>query len=610
MKTGTRCRTWLKAGKVSEDGLSVTLHLVAGATFHDGVPITSTDVAFSVRTVQQYHPFKTMFAPVEKVDTPDPLTVVIRLSHPHPAILLAMSPALLPILPEHIYGDGQDILSHPANLAPVGSGPFKFVSYVPGKSIVLERYEDYFIPDRPYLDKIIFRLDAEPAAQVIAMQRQEAHLLPSFIDFPGLDRLASDEYLIITERGYEGLGPINWLAFNLLHPPLNEKPVRQAIAYAVNPDFIIQYLHQGRSQRAPGPIIPSSPFYEPDVNRYEMDIERANELLDQAGYKRGVDGERFSLTLDYIPIIPSQQQDVALYLQHQLAKIGIAVQVRASASFPEWAERVGNWDFDMTMDTVFNWGDPVIGVDRTYICSNIRKGAVWTNTQNYCNPEVDGLLDRAGQELDPDKRKALYSRFQKIVADELPVMWLNASPYYTVYHSGLGNSPLTIWGLHSPLDELFWAKPPVRQYAPIPELDEGASQLKETGVRALALIQELGLYDALDVLNDPLQGYLDPGGSGLHILGITRQGIVFADNSGQASPGMDISNILDLEGKPMLALFLEAAQAEGGTDFQSTGVWPNPANDQVTPMTGWCGSLSENDVICAFSWQDTSGDGQ
>ncbi len=109
----------------SRDGLSLTLNLVKGATFHDGHSITSADLAFSILTVQKYHPFKSMFAPVERVDTPDPFTAVIRLSQPHPAILLSMSPALLPILPKHIYGDGQDIKTHPANLQPVGSGPFK-----------------------------------------------------------------------------------------------------------------------------------------------------------------------------------------------------------------------------------------------------------------------------------------------------------------------------------------------------------------------------------------------------------------------------------------------------------------------------------------------------
>jgi len=172
-----------KSWEVSQDGLAVTLHLVEGATFHDGHPITSEDVAFSVMTVKAFHPFKTMFAPVDRVDTPDAHTAVIRLAHPHPAILLCMSPALLPILPRHIYGDGRDILTHPANLAPVGSGPFKLVEYRPGVSITLSRYDGFFIPGRPYLDRIVIRLGDDPDAQVVAMERQTAHLAVIFSDF-------------------------------------------------------------------------------------------------------------------------------------------------------------------------------------------------------------------------------------------------------------------------------------------------------------------------------------------------------------------------------------------------------------------------------------------
>jgi peptide/nickel transport system substrate-binding protein len=141
--------------EVSPDGLSVKLKLVEGATFHDGEPVTASDVAFSVLTVQQYHPFKTMFAPVTRVETPGPHTVIIKLSQPHPAILLVMSPPFLPILTEHIYGDGQDIASHPANLEPIGSGPFKFISYTPDGRIILERYENYFIPGKPYMNRIL-----------------------------------------------------------------------------------------------------------------------------------------------------------------------------------------------------------------------------------------------------------------------------------------------------------------------------------------------------------------------------------------------------------------------------------------------------------------------
>ena len=594
--------------EVSEDGLSVTLHLVEGATFHDGYPITSEDVAFSVMTVKEYHPFKPMFAPVEQVDTPDPHTAVIRLSRPHPAILLAMSPALLPIIPKHVYGDGQALPTHPANLEPVGSGPFKLVEYVPGESIVLERYEDYFIPGRPYLDRIVIRLEADSNAQVIELERQEAHLAPGFGELDGLDRLSQSEHLVVTERGYEGIGSIVWLAFNLLRKPLDDRVVRQAIAYAVDPEFITQHLHRGKTRRAPSPISPDSPFYDPDVRTYDLDLDKANQLLDQAGYPIGSDGMRFSLSLDYIPVIPSQQRDVALYLKRQLAKIGIDVQVRRSESFPQWAERIGNWDFDVTMDSVYNWGDPVIGVHRTYLCDNIRQGVVWSNTQNYCNPRVDEILHQAEMELDTDKRKELYSEFQQILTDELPIVWINVLPFHTIYNTGLGNPPLSIWGVHAPLDELYWKEPPTRAYAAVPTLEGETSPLKEAGVRAIALLQEVGLYEAREVFRDPAQGFLDLEGSGLHVIGFTREGIVFVDNSGQMKPGMDISGILDLEGNELLPLFLDAAEGENGGHVSSQGVWPHPTTHEVGPLSAWCGMLSDEDVICALEWKEGGGE--
>ena len=129
---------------ISEDGLTVTLNLVKNATFHDGHPITSSDVAFSVKVIQENHPFKSMFAPVASVDTPDEHTAVLNLSQPHPALMLAMSGQLMSIIPEHIYGDGQNPKTHPRNNKDVvGSGPFKLVEFKNGEHVIVERYDDF-----------------------------------------------------------------------------------------------------------------------------------------------------------------------------------------------------------------------------------------------------------------------------------------------------------------------------------------------------------------------------------------------------------------------------------------------------------------------------------
>ncbi len=593
--------------EVSDDGLSITLNLVKNAVFHDGSPITSTDLAFSLNIVKEFHPFKTMFDPVEVVETPDEHTAIIRLSQPHPAILTAMSPAFLPIMPEHIYGDGQEIPTHPANLEPVGSGPFKFVSFEPGKRIVLERFEDFFIPGRPFLEKIEFWIELDPASQVVSMTRQDAHMTSPYLNLNGLEQLENQDHLILTQQGYEGIGAINWLAFNLLREPLSDVRVRQAIAYAINLDFISQYLHQGLSNRANSPIYPDSPFFKPDLPDYAHNPDKAAELLDQAGYTLGGDGYRFSLTLDYIPVLPNQQHDVAYYIQNQLNDIGINVLVRDSASFPEWAQRIGNWEFDMTMDAVFNWADPVIGVHRTYISDNIRQGIVWSNTQNYNNPGVDVILAKAAVEIDFDKRTALYHEFQEIVAEDLPILWINTLPNHTIYHNGLGNPPLSIWGVHSPLDEVFWLDPPQTKFFEAPTLEAGKQYetIIPTGVNAIQLLSESDFFTARQNLSDPNQGFLDLDKSGLQVIGFNKEGIIFLDNSDQLQPGMDISTLVDVHGDLVLPVLIDNAEnSEPEHHLHLEGVWPHPSTHVLDPVGIWCGLLTETDIVCALSWEE------
>ena len=152
-----------------DDGKSLLLKLVPNAVFHDGKPITSEDVAFSIMAIKANHPFSTMLAAVERVDTPDPRIAIIRMSQPHPAILLALSPPLCPILPKHIYGDGADLKTHARNTSPVGSGPYKLAEYKPGEHNILEKNPNFFIKGRPKFDRIIFRIFRDVNALAIAV---------------------------------------------------------------------------------------------------------------------------------------------------------------------------------------------------------------------------------------------------------------------------------------------------------------------------------------------------------------------------------------------------------------------------------------------------------
>ncbi|MET3478893.1 peptide/nickel transport system substrate-binding protein [Variovorax sp. 1126] len=441
--------------KLAEDGKSLTLKLRKDAVFHDGKPITSADVAFSIMAIKANHPFTTMMGPVEKVDTPDPYTAVIRMSVPHPAIVLAMSPALCPILPKHIYGDGQDLKNHPRNTTDVvGSGPFRVTEFKPAQRIVMERFDKFFLPGKPYLDKVIVNVTPDMASLVLGLERGDIQMLP-FATLPtDLKRFANDPRVSLTPKGYDGIGALNWLAFNTAKKPLSDVQVRKAIATAIDKNFIAKALMGGFATVSDGPLVASSPFAVPDLVRYPLDLKKAGEMLDAAGYKAGAGGERFKLTIDYLPGADDQQKNVAEYIRGQLKKVGITVEVRASADFPAWAKRLASHDFDMSMDTVFNWGDPIIGVHRTYLSTNI-KPIVWTNTQSYANPKVDELLNTAGGLIDPTQRKAYYATFQKIVTDELPIEFINQVPYHTITSKKVANVPVTIWGPLSPLDEVY-----------------------------------------------------------------------------------------------------------------------------------------------------------
>ena len=442
---------------MAPDGLSLTLHLVKGAKFHDGTPITSEDVAFSIMAIKANHPFKAMYAPVSGVDTPDPYTAVIRLSKPHPAILLCMSPVLCPIMPKHVYGTDPNIRQNPANKAPIGSGPFKFVEWKPGDYIMLEKNKDFFIKGKPHVDRVIIKIIPDMNNRVMAVERGEVDAMPFFDSLREVKRLSGDKNLVVTNKGYAGIGSLDWVAFNTGKKPFDDVRVRQAAAYAIDRNFFAKVIMMGLVTPSATPITPFSPFYTKDVNMYDVNLEKAKKLLDEAGYPVKGDGTRFTVTVDYAPGSPTTKM-MAEYLKPQLAKVGIDAKIRISPDFGTWAERVSNYNFDITTDNVFNWGDPVIGVHRTYSSVNIVKGVPFSNTQQYRNPKVDAIMEQAASEVDNEKRAKLYKEFQQIVMNDVPIYFMTTTAYHTIYNKRVGNVPASIWGFLAPYMDVYLKK--------------------------------------------------------------------------------------------------------------------------------------------------------
>lgn len=448
-----------RAWDIAEDGLTYKFHLVDGAVFHDGRPVTAEDVVFSIETVRAHHPLLsvTFGTVLDTVGALDSTTVQLRLKEPYPALLSALAPALTPVLPRHVYDNGP-IQTNPANSKPVGSGPFKFVDWKVGEYLVLERHDKFFRPDRPYLDRLNFKIVEDPTTKALLMERGALDYLPfSFLRFVDVVRLQKNPNLKVTTQGYEALGPINYLNINLRDAPLNDIRVRQAIAHAIDKEFIVGKLHHGLSVRLDGPLHHANPLYDAKALKlYRLDLDRANQLLDAAGHPRGRDGTRFQLTLDIPTFNTDSTQLVAEYLKPQLKKIGIDIVLRRSTDLADWANRVGNWNYQLTMDSSWNYPDPAIGVNRLFVCENIKK-AIWTDTEGYCNERVDRLLTNGTTELDRQKRQDDYSQFQSIVTDELPFIWTNEEPYTTLYSPKLRNLPLGVWGALAPWDDMAWA---------------------------------------------------------------------------------------------------------------------------------------------------------
>jgi peptide/nickel transport system substrate-binding protein len=442
---------------VSPDGRAYTFHLVKNATFHDGKPVTSEDVKFSIEVVKANHPFgPAMHRSLEAVETPDPHTVVFRLSYPNPAFMQVIAPILLPVLPKHVYGTG-DIRKHPANLEPVGSGPFKFVEWQRGRHLILERNDKFFLAGRPYLDRIIFEYISDPAARVAAIETGAIHMMPySYVGLGNIKRVEALPHLAVTTRGYEAIGPLTWIEINLRKKELSDVRVRQAIAHVLDKELIVKDILLGYPKVSDGPIHSGGLFYSPKLRRYEPSLDKANRLLDEAGYKRGPDATRFKLTLDFIPG-SADLQSVAEYVREQCKKVGIDLALRNSPDFPTWAGRMGSWEFELSLDVVFNWPDPVVGVERSYISSNIKK-AVWTNVMGYSNPKVDELFAQAQREQNFERRKAAYAQLQDILTAELPLIWLYEVGYFTVWNKDFDGLPMNVWGTMSPFHTVTWKK--------------------------------------------------------------------------------------------------------------------------------------------------------
>ncbi|MCJ2087950.1 ABC transporter substrate-binding protein [Methylobacterium sp. E-005] len=432
-----------KSWEVAPDGKTITFKLQDGVTFHNGKPFTSADVQYSfMEILKKYNPIApVMLAELVAVDTPDPMTAVLRLANPAPYIMKALSGRDLPILCRSVF-EGTDVLQNPSANKPIGTGPFKFTSWERGQFVRLDRNENYWKPGLPYLNRIVARFIPDAATRSAAMEAGEAHFAGySAVNYADLARMKTNPILDLTTKGYEMTPAQSVLELNGRHPHLQKKDVRQAIAYAIDRKVILKDVMFGYGQPATGPLsrkFKTAGLYTDDVRQYDVPdrLDIANKLLDQAGAPRGADGTRFALHLE-VNSFGEQWLRQAEYLKQALAIVGIAVTLR-SEDTATWLRRVyTNYDYDLNEPFLSQGVDPVYGLNKQFLTSQIRKGVTFVNDTFYSNPEVDRMLGEGAREPDPEKRAALYKKVQQILAEDSPMIWLIDVQYVSVFNRRL-----------------------------------------------------------------------------------------------------------------------------------------------------------------------------
>jgi peptide/nickel transport system substrate-binding protein len=437
-----------KEWEIGSDDLTYTFRLQSGVTWHDGKPFTADDVVFNLTKLHpEVNPrLRATLANIASAEAKDASTVVIKLKTPFEPFILNFDATTLPMLPKHLY-EGTDLRNNPANQNPVGTGPFKFGEWQRGNFIRFVKNDKYWQPGKPSLDEIVFRIIPDSNLRGVALQSGQVQMT-SFNDIEAFDvpRFRAEPNLDVSIAGWELFAPLSWIDINNRVKPLDNPKVRRALAMAIDRSFILNRLWFGVGKAATGPICSTTKFYDAAVAKLPaFNVAEANKLLDEAGVPRRADGTRFEVRFMSLPYGEIWSR-LGEYIRQAFTQIGVKLNAEA-VDAATWARRVGEWDYDITVNFVYQWGDPTIGVERTYVTSNIHKIA-FTNTEGYSNPAVDAAFLKARQATKHEERQAAFTEVQKLLIDDMPVIWLLELAFPTISDKRLKNIITSATGVH------------------------------------------------------------------------------------------------------------------------------------------------------------------
>jgi len=409
--------------EIENGGRAYRFHLRRDVRWHDGTPFTATDVKFTFEQALLKFHSRTRAALeglLEAVHTPDAYTAVLQLKRPYGPLLQRLDVVEASIIPKHQY-EGHDLLSGEPTRRPIGTGPFRFVSYTPGDRLVLERNQDYFRAGLPGVDRLVFRILPNAVTAVAALESGEVDYIGS-VPGPDVARLrASEQIAVVPSTGGSG-GSVcqDVLIPNHARTPFSDVRVRRAIAHALDRRLIVERVYFNQGQPATGPISHLLAWaYTPEVRQYPHDVVEATRLLDAAGYGKRGTGERFRITFTHA----TNQQRLAQVLRELLKTVGIGLDLQTLDFNAQVDQVFVKKTFDLGMASFCNGADPEIGVRRVYVSSNIGPYP-FSNGASYRNARVDALFDEAASVVDREQRRKHYIALQQLLAEDVPYFWL------------------------------------------------------------------------------------------------------------------------------------------------------------------------------------------
>ena len=448
-----------KSWTISPDGLVYTFNLEPDVTWHDGERFTADDVVFSTTKMlpETHARWRGMYDRCKEITAIDPHTVRFVLKQPFGAFISAFLQNGCPMMPKHIYDGKGDFRSNPANATPIGTGPFKLAEWRKGSFIRLARNDKYWKPGQPYLDEIVYEVVPDSAQRVAAIESSRVDMVQNNdIEYFDVPRLKDLPQLDFFTKGNEAISPISWKDINLRLPKFQDKRFRKAMMYALDRQFIVDNLYFGLGKVANGPIATSARYYDDaTLVKYPYDPQRAIALMDEMGLKPDPRGIRQHVNIIALPYGEVWTRQAELVKQ-QFGKVGIDVTIETTDA-AGFLQRDSNWDFELCFNFLSQFMDPALGVARTYISSNIRKGVISTNVEGYSNPEVDDLFARAAVTPSEQEAQKLYSQVQHIISDDVPVLYLTELQFPTFVNKTFHNVIIDAHGALGDFDQAYKA---------------------------------------------------------------------------------------------------------------------------------------------------------